>query len=133
MSTPVEEVMVAAAALVAAFGRHDTEAYFAAFAPEATFVFYTAEAPLGSRAAYAELWASWELQDGFRVLSCDSTDRQAQVITDDVVVFSHRVATRVSTSEGEAALDERETIVFARNEDGSWLAVHEHLSPVPVV
>ena len=26
---------------------------------------------------------------------------------------------------------ERETIVFARQQDGGWLAVHEHLSPAP--
>ena len=29
---------------------------------------------------------------------------------------------------GEETLHERETIVFAREEDGRWLAVHEHLS-----
>ena len=36
-----EEVRAAAAHLVAAFGRHDTAAYFDCFAPEATFIFYT--------------------------------------------------------------------------------------------
>src|SRR5829696_796084 len=29
------------------------------------------------------------------------------------------------------AVEERETIVFARQPDGTWLAVHEHLSPMP--
>jgi ketosteroid isomerase-like protein len=132
----VEEVLAAAGALVDAFGRHDTAAYFAAFRPDATFVFHTHPEPLASRAAYEELWASWE-QDGFRVLSCASSERSVQELG-DVAVFSHRVATRVrlgavvgGVAEAvEEALDERETIVFARDGD-RWLAVHEHLSPIP--
>jgi hypothetical protein len=32
--------------------------------------------------------------------------------------------------EGDATLNERETIVFHRR-DGQWIAVHEHLSPRP--
>jgi hypothetical protein len=37
----------------------------------------------------------------------------------DTAVFAHDVET----------LHERETIVFARQDDGNLLAVHEHLSP----
>ncbi len=47
----------------------------------------------------------------------------------DAAVFRHRVHTRARGGGGETTTDERETIVFARRPDGSWLAVHEHLSP----
>ena len=127
MSTEAE-VLAAAASLVDAFGRHDVDAYFAAFRPDATFVFHTHPEPLRSRADYEHLWRTWEA-DGFRVLGCTSTDQHVQVL-DEVAVFTHRVATRVSIGGAEEDLDERETIVFLREDDG-WTAVHEHLSPVP--
>jgi ketosteroid isomerase-like protein len=119
-------VLAAADGLVQAFGGHDVAGYFAAFRPDATFTFYTHPEPLRSRAAYEELWRSWEA-DGFRVLSCVSSDRHVQDLG-DVAVFTHRVATRVVLDGTEQDLDERETIVFTR-EGGHWLAVHEHLSP----
>ncbi len=129
--TREQEVLDAARALVGAFGAHDTAGYFAAFAPDATFVFHTADAPLRSRAEYEELWASWEREDGFHVVSCSSADQHVQLLGPDVGVFTHRVHTVVRTDEGEEVLDERETIVFHRGADGRWVAVHEHLSPVP--
>ena len=127
MSTE-QEVLAAAASLVDAFGRHDVDAYFAAFSPDATFCFYTHPRRLGSRAEYRQLWGTWE-QDGFRVLSCESSQQHVQDLG-DVAVFTHRVATRVRLAGDESLLDERETIVFVSAEDG-WIAVHEHLSPVP--
>jgi ketosteroid isomerase-like protein len=126
MST--DEVLAAAVSLVDAFGRHDVESYFAAFRADATFVFHSHPEPLASRAEYQTLWRSWE-QDGFRVLSCVSSERRVQDLG-DVAVFTHRVATRVRIGGVEDRLDERETIVFARDRD-RWVAVHEHLSPVP--
>ncbi|MGN6300778.1 MAG: YybH family protein [Angustibacter sp.] len=125
-----DEVLVAAASLVEAFGRHDTEAYFGAFAPDATFLFYTHPEPLRSREAYRELWRTWEA-DGFRVLSCASSDQHVHELAENVAAFTHRVHTTVRTGEDEESLDERETIVFRREDDGRWLAVHEHLSPTP--
>jgi uncharacterized protein (TIGR02246 family) len=123
-----DEVLDTARRLVAAFADHDTAAYFARFAPDATFVFHTHEVPLRDRDAYQELWTGWE-QDGFRVLSCASSEQQVQVLGDDAAVFTHRVHTVVRTGNEQEALDERETIVFRRQADGRWLAVHEHLSP----
>jgi len=125
------EVLDAAGSLVEAFGAHDTAAYFASFAPDATFLFHTHDRPLRSREAYRELWTSWE-QDGFQVVSCASSDRHVQVLTDDVAVFTHRVHTVVRTGAAEESLDERETIVFRREAGGRWSAVHEHLSPMAV-
>ncbi|HEX9706746.1 MAG TPA: hypothetical protein VGA24_03820 [Steroidobacteraceae bacterium] len=49
--SPLEEVLAAAATIVAAFGRHDPDAYFALFDAEATFIFYTTPGRLENRAA----------------------------------------------------------------------------------
>ena len=130
MSEPGAEVRTAAAALVAAFGSHDVEGYFGAFAPDATFLFHTTPRLLESRAAYEAEWRAWE-EDGFRVLACESWSPEIQVLTADVAVFTHRVRTRVRTADGEQDLAERETIVFRRSPDGRWLGVHEHLSAEP--
>lgn len=117
--------MQAAVDVIAAFGAHDTERYFAGFAPEATFLFHAEPALLPSRAAYEALWAGWE-RDGFRVLSCRSLNPRLDLITDDVAVFTHTVRTRLAGVDEEQR--ERETIVLRREPDGRWLGVHEHLS-----
>lgn len=131
MTDRSQQVLDAAAALVAAFGAHDTEAYFGSFDPDATFIFHTADEPLRSRAAYEALWATWEQESGFHVVSCVSTDQHVQLVGDELAVFTHRVRTVVRTSDGEEAVDERETIVFRGDGQGRWRAVHEHLSPAP--
>jgi ketosteroid isomerase-like protein len=125
-----EAVLGAARELVAAFGDGRVADYFDAFAPEATFVFYSHPESLGSRAAYRELWERWEREDGFRVLACRSSRARVTMLAADVAVFEHVVDTRVATNAASEQLAERETIVFARR-DGRWLAVHEHLSPRP--
>ena len=118
-------VMQAAVDVIAAFGAHDTERYFAGFAPEATFLFHAEPEILPSRAAYEAAWAAWE-RDGFRVLSCASLNPRVDVLTDDVAVFTHSVRTRLAGVDDEQR--ERETIVFRRGADGRWRGVHEHLS-----
>jgi ketosteroid isomerase-like protein len=123
----VSSVAAAAERLVAAFGAGRVEEYFACFAPDATFVFYTTPDRLQSRESYRALWRRWEAEDGFRVVSCESSNPLIALLGDDAAVFVHDVATLVATSAGEESLAERETIVFARR-DGTWLAVHEHLS-----
>lgn len=127
--TTIEQAVLAAAgSLVTAFSRHDTQAYFDAFAPDASFIFHTHATVLATRAAYEQLWRDWEEDLGFRVVSCTSCDPVVQVLG-EVAVFHHRAQTVLSTHDGETTLDERETIVFQRNAHGHWLAVHEHLSP----
>ena len=123
------QVLEAADRLVRAFGEGRVEEYFASFHPEATFVFYTADRRLESRAEWRELWDTLERDEDFRVLDCRSGGCRVQVLGGDVAVFTHDVETRVSTHAGEETLHERETIVFARGDDGNWIAVHEHLSP----
>ena len=126
----VEEVLAAAAEVVRAFGSGDIDGYFGCFAQDATFVFHTTPGVLESREDYRQEWASWEHADGFRVLECTSSEQRVQDLG-DVAVFTHRVRTRVHAAGEQAALRERETIVFRRADDGRWLAVHEHLSPDP--
>ena len=125
-----EEVRTAAEALVSAFGGGDLDAYFGSFADDATFLFHTTDRRLTSTAEYRQEWAQWVAEDGFAVLDCVTEDTLIQVLG-DVAVLTHRVRTTVSTHEGESVLRERETIVFARGDDGRWRGVHEHLSPDP--
>lgn len=122
-------VAEAAERLVAAFGRHDTEAYFAAFAPDATFIFHNHPAVLASREDYRLLWKDWETSLGFKVLDCKSSDRDIKLFG-DMAIFTHRVETRAMFGSETVNSHERETIVF-REEGGQWLAVHEHLSTMP--
>lgn len=128
-----DQTAVAAAAdhLVAAFGRHDTKAYFAAFAPDASFIFHNHPAVLASREDYRVLWKDWETTLGFKVLGCKSSGRDIKLFG-DMAIFTHRVETR-AMFEGEAVTSqERETIVFRKDSaSDQWLAVHEHLSTMP--
>ena len=127
MPDTMTDVLAAADRLVDAFSRHDTEDYFRAFAPEATFVFHNLDRRLENRAAYEAEWALWERRDGFRVRGCRSSDRHVQLLG-DVAVFTHSVETDLTVGGEPVSSRERETIVFARNAAGQWQAVHEHLS-----
>jgi hypothetical protein len=123
------QVIAAADAIIDAFGRHDTAAYFDGFAADASFIFYTTADRLDSRAAYEALWASWESDAGFRVHGCRSANRHVQVYG-DTGIFLHDVETRLEMDGITTTVFERETIVFERSGD-RWLGVHEHLSPRP--
>ena len=122
------QVLEAADRLVTAFGEGRVDDYFACFHPEATFIFYTTDRRLESTAEWRLMWDRLVCEDDFRVLECFSRERRVQDLGDSAV-FTHDVETLISTRTGKETLHERETIVFARQEDGSWLAVHEHLSP----
>jgi kynurenine formamidase/ketosteroid isomerase-like protein len=127
----LREVQDAAEGLLAAFALCDTDSYFAAFSPDATFIFHPeAESP-ASRSAYRALWDGW-LESGWKVLACSSRDQRIQLLG-PTAVFSHRVVTTVQTDAagGRHTSDERETIVFSRAADGSVRCVHEHLSLFP--
>ena len=124
-----QQVLEAADRLVAAFGEGRVDDYFACFHLEATFIFYTTDRRLESTAEWRLLWDRLVREDDFRVLECFSRERRIQDLGDSAV-FTHDVETHVSTRSGKETLHERETIVFARQEDGTWLAIHEHLSPV---
>lgn len=131
MTDHTTAVLSAADALVAAFGRHDTKAYFDAFAPSATFIFYNLDRTLVDRAAYEAEWALWESRDGFFVKACRSTDRSLYIVG-GVAIFTHAVETDLVIGGKAITNHERETIVFVHQPDGRWLAIHEHLSPLPM-
>ncbi|MET4061018.1 ketosteroid isomerase-like protein [Arthrobacter sp. UYP6] len=121
------EVLAAAEELVTAFSRTDTDAYFAAFAPDATFVFYSEAQRLESRGDYEALWKGW-LAEGWSVVRCESTNARVQLCGTSAV-FSHTVETTTQTGGVRDTTREQETIVFARLDDGGRIvAVHEHLS-----
>jgi hypothetical protein len=122
------EVLEAAAKIVADFGAHKTKDYFSSFAESATFLFYTHTERLNSRQEYEELWAKWESEDGFKVHGCISTNQLVQLIGADGAVFSHLVESSIEFAGETNTIHERETIVFQLVE-GKWLAIHEHLSP----
>ncbi len=120
-----DAVQHAAQALIDAFASNNTDAYFAAFAEDATFLFHTLPAPLLSRAAYRDVWAGWQA-DGFAVLGCQS--RNAHIcLQGETAIFMHDVDTHVRFGDQESHSSERETIVF-RQYGARWLACHEHLS-----
>lgn len=129
--TAADQVREAALRLIEAFGTHQRDQYFECFTPDATFIFYNAPDVLSSRAAYEAEWDTWERDDGFTVLECRSSDQVIRLVGEQAAIFTHAVVTRVSISGEEQATQERETIVFRRDADGRWLAVHEHLSPRP--
>jgi len=129
-ATDTDQALLAAAAIVDAFGSHDRMRYFAGFSPDATFLFHTTDQLLGSRAEYEAEWSSWEA-GGFRVKGCTSTNQRVDRIAGGVVVFTHDVHTQVFDGSSDLELDERETIVLRREPDGRWLGIHEHLSPTP--
>ena len=124
-----DEVCAAAAALIAAFEANDREGYFSFFTPRASFIFHAVPFVMESRAAYEVEYDRWVREEGFKVLECTSTHQHADVFGDNAV-FTHETFTRVQTHAGESTCHERETIVFTR-QDGTWLAVHEHLSLLP--
>jgi len=121
------QVRQAAADLVAAFASNDSARYFACFSEDATFLFHTLAPPLLSRRAYEQLWAQWQAE-GFAVLACQSSNVHIS-LQGELAIFIHDVATRIRIAGEEHALNERETIVF-RRQDERWLACHEHLSVV---
>ena len=130
------EVLQAAADLVSAFARNDRAAYFGAFTADASFVFYTLPQPLLSCDAYQALWDSWRRDEGFEVLSCTSSNAVVS-LQGDVAIFIHDVATELRMNGEQFKSQERETIVFKRQglgaeqQEGLWLACHEHLSAMP--
>lgn len=126
MTDARDEVRGAADRLMEAFSTGDEDGYFACFHPDATFFFYGQD-PIGSREAYRAAVRTWKDEHGFRVLSSTSHDADIHVFG-DTAVLTHRVRTTQLWDGEEASLYERESVVFQRQPDDGWLAIHEHLS-----
>lgn len=128
MTTPTPEAVAAAASIIVdAFRTNDPERYFGTFASDATFIFHSEPARIDDRATYERMWSEWAAS-GWRVTSCESSDRHIQVYPGGAV-FTHTVETSVDTADGPDSYRERETIVFTAD-GGHLVAVHEHLSPL---
>ena len=115
-------VLQTAAHLVSRFAAHDFDGYFSCFDEKAVFIFHTSPNVLISKSEYKKEW-------GFKVKACSSTNQRVQLF-DSIAIFSHDVATTLNTNDGEKSFKERETIAF-HEVSGKWIAVHEHLSPMP--
>jgi len=124
----IDDVKKAAADLVGHFGASRVSEYFQCFSESADFIFYTHTERLKSRKAYEDLWKSWEAEMNFKILACTSSDQNIRMVGTNVAIFTHNVSTDVSTNDGVDTVSERETIVFELI-GGSWIAIHEHLSP----
>ena len=124
--------MAAASRLLNHFAQGDVEGYFACFAPEATFVFHSVPERFPSTQAYREAWYQWVKDLDLQILGCDSFEQEVHLIAPEVALFVHCVRVHASTRAGKETRNERETIVFARQKDGRWLGMHEHLSRNPV-
>jgi len=129
-----QDVLSAANKIVDAFATTNTQEYFSLFAPEASFIFHPESARLNDRASYESLWNSW-LAEGWQVTGCRSSEQLVQVFAGGAI-FSHTVATDIKTGTSAENITtdsyvERESIVFRQEEDGSLIAIHEHLSTVP--
>jgi ketosteroid isomerase-like protein len=122
------EVLRAANALIGHFGSGEVEAYFAAFAPQASFIFHQHPDRLMSLEAYRQCWRDWERETGFRVIACQSSGQVVRMLG-DTALFMHDVRTETETNTGRSIAYERESILFRQEPDGRWLAWHEHLSP----
>jgi ketosteroid isomerase-like protein len=121
-----EEVTSAAERIVAAYSAMDEGAYFAAFDPQATFIFHGSPERLTCREDYEGQWRIW-VSEGWKVISCHSSDPSVQIYG-TTAVFSHSVGTTTEEQGQQATTKERETIVFTRAGSDGILAVHEHLS-----
>jgi hypothetical protein len=127
--TAAENARLAAEHLIDAFRRFDKAAYFACFDPSASFIFYNSPTTFYDRASYEEAWDEWTAE-GWSVIECRSTNGRVRMLNADIALFSHEVETTLFPVESPTVLHERESIIFARSDTG-WLAVHEHLSPLP--
>ncbi|SDW91253.1 Ketosteroid isomerase homolog [Arthrobacter sp. cf158] len=123
------EVIEAAAKMVEAFSNSRTEDYFACFDEHATFLFHGEGSRLETRAAYQSIWEGW-MEEGLRITSCKSTNRRIQ-IHGAVALLTHDVETDLDDKGSLSTAFERETIVFAKNQDGTVSCLHEHLSLDP--
>ena len=124
------QVLEAYERLVSAFREGRLGDKFACFAPEATVV--DGAQWFSSLDEYRSAWERWAAgeQDGSAVLSVDTRVVKLHMLG-DVAVLVHSIHMRQRTNAGEETVHERETIVFAKQSDGQWLVVHQHLSPQP--
>jgi ketosteroid isomerase-like protein len=122
------EVLEAYGRLVSAF--REGRSKFGSFADEATIV--DGGQWFGSLAEYRAAWDAWvEKMGHLPVPTSVETQVLSLQVLGDTAVLVHSIESREQTDAGEETEREIETIVFARQRDGLWLIVHQHLSSLP--
>jgi hypothetical protein len=122
----IGEVRAAAERLMEAFSTGTRTATSAASIRMPRSLFHGVE-PIGSRDEYRALVRTWKDEHGFQVLSPTSHDPDVRVF-DDTAILTHGVTTVQMWDGEESNLHERGSIVFQRQGEGRWLAIHEYLS-----
>jgi uncharacterized protein (TIGR02246 family) len=123
------EILEAYERLVAAFREGRLDDKFACFADDATIV--DGARWFGSLDEYRTEWERWAADDdGSAVPSVETRVMNLRMLG-DAAILVHAIESRERTDAGEETANERETIVFAKQPDGRWLIVHQHLSPLP--
>lgn len=125
-----DDVTAAADAILRAYRDGDDEAYLAAFAPDATFVLPGEPRRLDATDAYRARLRTHRVRHGSRVLAATSANRHVRRYG-DTAVLTHDLRTLLVEDGATRTVDERETLVFARDTYGFRVAVHLHRSPPP--
>ena len=100
---------------------------FGSFANEATVV--DGGQWFGSLSEYRAAWDAWVERIGhLPVPASVKTQVESVNVLGDTAVLVHSIESR-ETHDADETEREIETIVFARQPDGRWLIVHQHLSP----
>lgn len=113
--------------LLRAYRDGDDDAYLAHLAPDATLVL-PGEPRHDAADAYRAHLRTRRVRNGHRVLDAISANRRIRHYG-DTAVLTHDLTTVIEQGAGTGTVSERETIVFARDTYGFWVAVHVHRSP----
>lgn len=114
-------------ALLQAYRDGDDDTYLAHLAPDATLVL-PGEPRHDAADAYRAHLRTLRVRNGHRVLDAVSANRRVRHYG-DTAVLTHDLTTVIEQGTGTRTISERETIVFARDTYGFWVAVHVHRSP----
>jgi ketosteroid isomerase-like protein len=82
-----------------------------------------------NRYEYQKIWREWEENLEFKVMGCVSKNQNWQYFQ-NTAIFTHQVETQLKTIDGQQTINEKESIVFQLQDNGEWLCIHEHLSPL---
>jgi len=122
------EVLEAYEQLVSAFREGRWDEKFVSFADEATVV--DGGRWFGSLNEYRDAWNRWAATHETLPVPASVETRVLKVqMLGDVAVLTHSIESRERSDDGEETEHEVESIVFAKQPDGRWLVVHQHISP----
>jgi len=121
------EVLATVEGLEARLDAGDLDAYFAGFAPDATFVFHDEERRLESPGEYRALLEERIAGSGLRFLDRRRSEVRVQRWEDGAVVSFLDEATYEWEGDRETTRGRASWVL--RREGGRWVVVHVHISP----